>query len=53
MLNVRVRHGTDIYRLILCDLGIFQVLSDVQSLEIIESIPISHLFLYLCLVLVV
>ena len=39
-LIVHVRRGTGFYRLILYDLGIFQVLLDVQSLEKLKKLPI-------------
>ena len=35
-----VRRGMEICRLVLYDLGIFQVRLDVQSLEKLESVPI-------------
>ena len=45
-LIVRVRRGTDIYCLILYDIGIFHVLLDVQSLEKLENLTIFDLCLY-------
>ena len=46
-LIVHVRHGTGIYRLILFDLDIFQVLLGVQSLKKLENLPIFGFCLYL------
>ena len=42
-----MRRGTCFYRLISIDLGIFQVLHDVQSLEKLKNLPILSFCHYL------
>ena len=53
MLIFRVLHGRGILYLVLCDLGVFQVLLDVLHLEKLKNLQIFCLYLRLVLSLVV
>ena len=53
ILIFRVLHGMGILYLVLCDLGVFQVLLDVLHLEKLENLQIFCLCLRLVLSLVV
>ena len=50
MLIFRVLHGSEILYLVLCGLGVFQVLLDVVHLEKLENLQVFCLFLRLVLI---
>ena len=53
MLTLRVLHGRGVLYLVLCDLGVFQVLLDVLHLEKLENLQVFCLFLRLVLSLII
>ena len=52
MLIIRVLHGRGILYLVLCDIGVFQILLDVLHLEKLENLQVFFLCLRLVLNLV-
>ena len=52
MIIFRVLHGKGILNLVLCDLGVFQVLLDVLHLEKLQNLQVFYLCLRVVLSLV-